>query len=80
MSIIDENRVNELVELSMKEFPDVDRYLLWLCAIDYVLKEEMKIDTVDDDIKEKINEMKLKCQNKEILESVIFKDENNNII
>jgi|APCry1669191674_1035369.scaffolds.fasta_scaffold115012_2 hypothetical protein len=80
MSIIDENRVNELVELSMKEFPDVDRYLLWLCAIDYVVKEEMKIDTIDDDIKEKINEMKLKCQNKEILESVVLKDENNNIL
>ena len=80
MSIIDENRVNELVELSMKEFPDVDRYLLWLCAIDYVVKEEMKIDTIDDDIKEKINEMKLKCQNKEILESVVLKDENNRIL
>ena len=34
-----ENRVNEILELTKKEYPNVDNYLLWLCAVDYVLDE-----------------------------------------
>lgn len=34
-----ENRVNEILELTKKEYPNVDNYLLWLCAVDYVLEE-----------------------------------------
>jgi hypothetical protein len=29
-SIVDEKRVNELVELSLKEFPYTDKYLIWV--------------------------------------------------
>ena len=50
-SIVDENRVNELVELSLKQFPNVDKYLIWVCAVDYVMKEEMKLNIDDEDIK-----------------------------
>ncbi len=34
-----ENRVNEILELTKKEYPNVDNYVLWLCAVDYVLEE-----------------------------------------
>ena len=34
-----ENRVNDILELTKKEYPNVDNYLLWLCAVDYVLEE-----------------------------------------
>ena len=50
-SIVDENRVNELVELSLKQFPNIDKYFLWVCAVDYVMKEEMKLNIDDEDIK-----------------------------
>ena len=33
-----EHRVNEIMELTKKEYPNVDNYLLWLCAVDYVLE------------------------------------------
>ena len=34
-----ESRVNEILELTKKEYPNEDNYLLWLCAVDYVLEE-----------------------------------------
>ena len=34
-----ENRVNEILEQTKKEYPTIDNYLLWLCAVDYVLEE-----------------------------------------
>ncbi len=36
-----EERVNEIMEATIKEYPEyptVDNYLLWLCAVDYVLE------------------------------------------
>ncbi len=35
-----EERVNEIIEATKKEYPNVDNYLLWLCSVDYVLEEK----------------------------------------
>ena len=35
-----EERVNEIMEATKKEYPNMDNYLLWLCAVDYVLEEK----------------------------------------
>ena len=43
-----EERVNEIMEATKKEYPTVDNYLLWLCAVDYVLEEKgLKKDNED---------------------------------
>ena len=43
-----EERVNEIMEATKKEYPNVDNYLLWLCAVDCVLEEKgLKKDNVD---------------------------------
>ena len=34
-----ENRINELIELCKKEYPNIDNYFLWVCACDYMLEE-----------------------------------------
>ena len=31
--------INEIVELTKKEFPTVDNYFIWLMAVDYVMEE-----------------------------------------
>ena len=80
-SIVDENRVNELVELSLKQFPNVDKYLIWVCAVDYVMKEEMKLNIDDKDIKLKVDEIyNSRNENKYVFENITLKDENNNIL
>ena len=35
-----EERVNEIMEATKKEYPNMDNYLLWLCAVDYVIEEK----------------------------------------
>ena len=35
-----EERVNEIIEMTKKEYPTMDNYLLWLCAVDFVLEEK----------------------------------------
>ncbi len=35
-----EERDNEIIEATKKEYPNMDNYLLWLCAVDYVLEEK----------------------------------------
>ena len=35
-----EERVNEIMEINKKEYPTIDNYLLWVCAVDYVLEEK----------------------------------------
>jgi hypothetical protein len=80
-SMVDENRVNVLVELSLKQFPDVDKYLIWVCAVDYVMKEEMKINVDDQDNKLKVDEIyNSRNENKYVFENITLKDENNNIL
>jgi len=34
-----EARINELVEITKKEFPHMDNYFIWLCAVDYMIEE-----------------------------------------
>ena len=34
-----EGRINDLVELTKNEFPTMDNYLIWLCAVDYMMEE-----------------------------------------
>ena len=43
-----EERVNEIMEITKKEYPTIDNYLLWVCAVDYVLEEKgLKKDNED---------------------------------
>ena len=46
-----EERVNEIMEATKKEYPTVDNYLLWLCAVDYVLEEKGLKKDNDDGVK-----------------------------
>ena len=42
-----EERVNEIMEMTKKEYPTMDNYLLWVCAVDYVLEEKgLKKDNI----------------------------------
>jgi hypothetical protein len=34
-----EKRVNEILELTKKEYPEMDNFLMWLCAVDFVMDE-----------------------------------------
>ena len=80
-SMVDENRVNELVELSLKQFPYIDKYLIWVCAVDYVMREEMKLNIDDENIKLKMDEIyNSRNENKYVFENITLKDENNNIL
>lgn len=79
--LVDEKRVNELVELSMKEFPDVDKYFLWVCAVDYVMREEMKIEINEEELQKTVDEIySIENENKHVYECVSLRDENNNIL
>ena len=43
-----EERVNEIIEATKKEYPNIDNYLLWVCAVDCVLEEKgLKRDNED---------------------------------
>ena len=80
-SILDESRVEQLVELSLKEFPNTDKYLIWVCAVDYVMREEMKLNIDDETIKLKVDEIyNSRNENQYVFENKILKDENNNIL
>ena len=46
-----EERVNEIMEATKKEYPNIDNYLLWLCAVDYVLEEKGLKKENDEGIK-----------------------------
>ena len=46
-----EERVNEIMEATKKEYPNIDNYLLWLCAVDYVLEEKGLKKDNDDGVK-----------------------------
>jgi hypothetical protein len=34
-----EGEINELVEITKKSFPTMDNYLIWLCAVDYMIEK-----------------------------------------
>ena len=66
--------INELVELTKKEFSTVDNYFIWLMAVDYVM-EEMGLKNDDSDNgKEQYNEY-LNERNKLIYDSVKLNDD-----
>ena len=74
-----EERVNEIVEATKKEFPNIENYMIWLMATDYVLIDELKININEDEGK-KIHNNFLKERNNFIYNSVKLCDENNNEI
>ena len=46
-----EERVNEILEATKKEYPNVDNYYLWVCAVDCVLEEKGLKKDNDDGVK-----------------------------
>lgn len=46
-----ESKINELMEQCKKEFPNIDNYLLWVCACDYMM-EELGIKNENNDWEE----------------------------
>ena len=74
-----EERVNEIVEATKKEYPTLDNYMIWLMATDYVLIDELKIDINEEEGK-KIHDEFLKERTNLIYNSVQLCDENNNLL
>ena len=66
-----EGRINELVELTKQEYPTIDNYLIWLCAVDYMM-EELNIKTDNNSGKSMYDDFK-KERNKFIYNSVELK-------
>ena len=63
------DRVNELMEALKKENPKIDNYLLWLCTVDYILREELNIEIDETEAKEMYEKFKEE-RNKFIYENV----------
>ena len=68
-----EGRINELVELTKQEYPTMDNYLIWICAVHYVM-EELNIK-VDNTSGKQLYEDSMKERNKTIYNSVELKVE-----
>ena len=68
-----EGRINELVELTKQEYPTMDNYFLWLCAVDYMM-EELNIKN-DNTSGKQLYEDSMKERNKTIYNSVELKVE-----
>ena len=66
-----EGRINDLVELTKQEYPTIDNYLIWLCAVDYMM-EELNIKTDNNSGKSMYDDF-LKKRNKFIYNSVELK-------
>ena len=41
---VNEGRIKELLELCKKDHPQMDPYWLWLCCVDFHIKDELKMD------------------------------------
>ena len=68
-----EGRINELVELTKQEYPTMDNYLIWMCAVDYMIEElNIKVDTTSG---KQLYEDSMKERNKTIYNSVELKVE-----
>ena len=63
-----EGRINELIELTKNEVPDIDNYFIWLCAVDYVMEE---LGLKNDNLGKEQYEQYLIEKNKLIYNSVI---------
>ena len=68
-----EGRINELVELTKQEYPTMDNYLIWMCAVDYMI-EELNIK-VDNSSGKQLYEDSMKERNKTVYNSVELKVE-----
>ena len=66
-----EKRINELVELTKQEYPTIDNYLIWLCAVDYMM-EGLNIKEDNNSGKDMYDDF-LKERKKEIYNSVQLK-------
>jgi hypothetical protein len=65
-----EGRINDLIELTKQEYPTIDNYLIWLCAVDYMMEElNIKKDNSGKDMYDEF----LKERNKFIYNSVELK-------
>ena len=74
------DRVNELMKLCKKEYPTIDNYLLWVQVVDYILKDELKVDTTIDEHAKELYENYMKERDKREYQTVQLLDENNNPI
>ena len=71
-----EERVNEIIEMTKKEYPTMDNYLIWLCAVDYVLEEKgLKKDNKENGAKMYEDYVK---QRKTFIYNNVTVEENNN--
>ncbi len=51
-------RVYQLVELWLKEFYNINKYLLWFVLLNiYIMREEINFHIDDEDIKTKVDEL-----------------------
>jgi hypothetical protein len=71
------DRVNELMELCKKQYPNLDFYLLWILTVDYILKEELKVETTSEEQAKKWYDEYLNERNKREYQNVQLLDENN---
>ena len=71
------DRVNELMELCKKQYPNLDFYLLWISTVDYVLKEELKVETTSEEQAKKWYDEYLNERNKREYQNVQLLDKNN---
>ena len=74
------DRVNELMKQCKKEYPTIDNYLLWLNTVDYVLKEELKVESTTQEEAKQWYENYMKERDKREYQTVQLLDENNNPI
>ena len=72
-----EERVNEIMEATKKEYLHVDNYLLWLCSVDYVLEEKGLKKDNEDGVKmyeEYVKERKIFiCNSVKVVEDDVIK-------
>ena len=68
-----EARINELVELTKKEYPTLDNYFMWMAAVDNML-EELNIKDNDGNLGKSLYEEFVKERNTLIYNSVELSD------
>ena len=71
-------RVNTLMKQVKKEFPTGDNWMLWIATVDYILKDELKIDINADEKTKEWYDNFLKEKDKREYQNVQLLDENNN--
>ena len=67
-----EGLINSLIELTKNEYPTMDNYFIWLCAVDYVMEE---LGIKKENLGKEQYENYLKEKDKLIYDSVILKND-----